>query len=122
MKKLLLVGAVAAVALASCDGKKTTETTMTDSVAGQVFEGVFPMADTEGDTVKLTLNGDSTFVCERTSDSIPQMGVYTLADTLLTTVAGTDTTFYSYTPDSVVLLDMYKQRAASGLSYVLKKK
>lgn len=124
MNKIFLLGAVAVVALASCGGNKTADAEAKDSVKVDTvaFEGVLPLADAAGDTVRLELYAaDSTYSYHSSVDGKAVNGKYILTDSLLTTVGtASDTTFYKYTTDSLVLLGADKQPAASGLPYVLK--
>lgn len=123
MNKFFFAGVVAMMALASCNGNKTSETTAADTVNVDtlVFEGVFPLADAAGDSVRLELYGDSTYSYRSSVDGTTTKGKYASADGLLTTVGeNADTAYYTVTSDSLVRLGADKKPAESGLPYVLK--
>lgn len=123
MNKIFFAGVATMMALASCNGNKTSETTATDTVNVDtlVFEGVLPLADAVGDSVRLELYADSTYSYRSSADGTTTKGKYVSADGLLTTVGeNADTAYYTATPDSLVRLGADKKPAESGLPYVLK--
>lgn len=122
MKKILFVAATAMV-FASCGNKTQGNNNGSDSTAtadSTVYTGMIPAGDGT-DTISVTLKADSTFTTVRNHEA-PETGKYSVDEkNILTTVAGTDSTFYQMTPDSLTMLGADKQPAASGMSYVLKK-
>lgn len=93
-----------------------------------IYQGTIPAADCPGIDVTLEINKDNTFqskfVYQERNITFEDQGLYTINDSILTTIGeNADTVYYKITDNSLKMLDQYKNENPDeiGKLYILKK-
>lgn len=93
-----------------------------------IYQGTIPAADCPGIDVTLEINKDNTFqskfVYQERNITFEDQGLYTINDSILTTIGeNADTVYYKITDNSLKMLDQYKNEIPDeiGKLYILKK-
>lgn len=93
-----------------------------------IYQGTLPAADCPGIDVTLEINKDNTFqskfVYQERNITFEDQGLYTINDSILTTIGeNADTVYYKITDNSLKMLDQYKNEIPDeiGKLYILKK-
>lgn len=94
-----------------------------------IYQGTIPAADCPGIDVTLEINKDNTFqskfVYQERNITFEDQGLYTINDSILTTIGeNADTVYYKITDNSLKMLDQYKNEIPDeiGKLYILKNK
>ena len=93
-----------------------------------IYQGTIPAADCPGIDVTLEINKDNTFqskfVYQERNITFEDQGLYTINDSILTTIGeNADTVYYKITDNSLKMVDQYKNEIPDeiGKLYILKK-